>query len=326
MRWSFLCLLLAAVPAALGFQAGLTDAKVTLDPRSRARAVDFNTPPSAHLRIDSELVLIPVHVTTAAGLPVTDLTKENFRVFEDDQEQTIGYFAKDDAPVSVGFVFDSSASMHNKVKQSSEAAAQFFKSANREDEFFLVDFNEKPRLAVPFTSDTEEVYNEVARTRTHGRTALLDAIHMALAVMKTARHQRKALVVVSDGGDNRSRRTFGQVKNATLESDVQIYAMGIFDSEEDRKRTREEANGPQLLDEIAQESGGRHYRINAADLPEIASRIGNELRNEYLLGYHPSNVQRDGKYRKVRLQLVAPAREPSSLRVDYRKGYYPPNE
>jgi Ca-activated chloride channel family protein len=282
--------------------------------------------PHPHLRVDSTLVLIPAHVTTAAGTSVTNLTPEHFRLFEDNVEQKITHFAKDDAPISIGLVFDTSGSMHNKIRKSSEAAATFFKTANAEDEFFLVEFNDHPRLTVSFTPDSDEIYRRVAHIRPFGRTSLLDAIHLALVQMKGARNLRKAIVILSDGGDNRSRYTTSEVKNAMLESDVQMYAMGIFDPEEIRRKTSEEEKGPRLLDELAENTGGRLYYVeNLDDLATISARIGNELRNQYLLGYSPTNASRDGKFRRVKVNLAPPPDMPN-LRTYYRHGYYAPAE
>ena len=279
----------------------------------------------AHLRVDTSLVLIPVHVTTPLGVSVTDLEKSNFRIYEDGELQTITHFAKDDAPLSIGLVFDASASMRNKLHKSSEAAAAFFKTANPEDEFFLVEFNERPHLAIPFTFDSNELYEHIVHTRTAGRTSLLDAIRMAIQQMKKAANSRKAIVIVSDGGDNCSRNTVSQIKNALLESDVQLYAMGIFDFDDSgKKKPPEEVNGPKLLNDLAELSGGRHYPIDDLnDLPHISERIGLELRNQYVLGYSPANLERDGKYRKVKLDLDPPAGMPP-LKTQYRRGYYAP--
>jgi Ca-activated chloride channel homolog len=281
--------------------------------------------PPAHLRIDTALVLVPVHVTTPFGVSVTDLNRTDFRIFEDNVEQPITQFAKDDAPLSIGLVFDASASMHNKLHKSSEAAAAFFKTANPEDEFFLVEFNERPRLAIPFTLDSDELYNHIVHTRTVGRTSLLDAIHMAIQQMKKANHTRKAIVIVSDGGDNCSRYSVGQIRNALVESDVQLYAMGIFDLEDSpKKRPQEEVRGPRLLSELAELTGGTHYPIDDLnELPRISERIGMELRNQYVLGYSPSNLEKDGKYRKITLSVVPPAGAPA-LKAQYRQGYYAP--
>jgi Ca-activated chloride channel family protein len=305
---------------ALAFQSPSTD---TIPQRLKSELAATSIVPPAHLRVDSSLVLIPVHVTTPDGFSVTNLTKENFALAEDNVEQTITTFSKDDAPLSVGLLFDSSGSMHNKMVKSAEAVATFFKTANADDEFFLVEFNERPKLLVPFTPDSDEIYRRVARIRPFGRTSLLDAIHLAMVNMKKARNFRKAIVVLSDGGDNRSRFTSSEIKNALLETDVQLFAMGIFD-EDARRQTVEEQNGPRLLDALAEQTGGRLYTVdNLDDLESISARISQELRNQYLLGYSPSNGSRDGKYRQVRLKLDAPAELPK-LRTNYRHGYYAP--
>jgi VWFA-related protein len=147
---------------------------------------------------------------------------------------------------------------------------------------------------------------------------------MAMGEMKHARNTRKALVIVSDGGDNRSRHTEREIKNAMLESDVQVYAMGIFDPGDTPKQSAEEQKGPQLLEELADQSGGREYSVtNLNDLPSISARIGNQLRNQYMLGYSPANPERDGKYRIIRL-TVSPQSEIPDMRVYYRHGYYSP--
>ena len=256
---------------------------------------------------------------------MTNLTRENFALIEDNAKQTITHFSKDDAPLSVGLLFDSSGSMRNKMLKSAEAMATFFKTANADDEFFLVEFNERPRLLVPFTQDSDDIYRRVARIRPFGRTSLLDAIHLALVQMKKASNFRKAIVVLSDGGDNRSRFTASEIKNAMLETDVQLFAMGIFD-EGSRRQTVEEQNGPRLLDELAEQTGGQLYTVdNLDDLESISVRISRELRNQYVLGYSPTNDSRDGKYRQVKLKLDTPLDMPK-LRANYRHGYYAPAE
>jgi Ca-activated chloride channel homolog len=309
--------------AGMAFQKPSGSDRVTIATRAAVRPATELSP--AHLRVDTSLVLVPVHVSTPLGVSVTDLNKTNFKVFEDNVEQAITHFSKDDAPLSIGLVFDASASMKNKLHKSSEAAAAFFKTANKEDEFFLVEFNERPRLAIPFTFDSEELYNHIVHTKTTGRTSLLDAIHMALLQMKKASNSRKAIVIVSDGGDNCSRYSVGQIKGALLESDVQVYAMGIFDPDDSpKKRPPEEVKGPELLSQLAELSGGRHYPIDDLnELPRISERIGLELRNQYVLGYSPENLERDGKYRTIKLNLAPPAGMPV-LRTQYRHGYYAP--
>jgi VWFA-related protein len=301
------------------------DDTVNISPRSRGSAAKISENyPHADLRVDVPLVLIPVHVTTRAGTSVPGLNKENFRLFEDNIEQKIVHFANEDAPLSIGLLFDASGSMENKIKKSWEAAAEFFKTANSDDEFFLVQFSDRPKLLLPFTQDAEEVHQRIARVKPFGRTALLDAIGVGLSEMKKARYLRKAMVIVSDGGDNRSRYTRGEIKNALLESDVQIYAMGIFDLDPSHRQPAEERNGPVLLNELADDTGGRHIPVEKLeDLPAVCARIGKELRDQYILGYYPTNEARDGKHRSVKVSVTPPDAMPP-LKASYRRGYQAP--
>jgi Ca-activated chloride channel family protein len=317
-------LLLCLCPLAAAFQAPGPDSEVTIVPRFRPASMPGRTEvPRPDLRVDSALVQIPVHVTTQAGTSVTTLDKTSFHLFEDNVEQRITHFTKEDGPISIGLLFDASGSMHNKMRKCTEAAGEFFKTANLEDEFFLVEFSERPKLAVPFTSDSNEIYRRITHTRPFGRTSLLDAIHMALGQMKNARNLRKAIVIISDGGDNRSRFTASEIKSAMLESDVQVYAMGIFDPEETR-HTPEEEKGPKLLAVLANTTGGHHYAVDDInDLPDISASIGRELREQYLIGYSSANPERDGKYRRVRVS-VNPSPELPKPRVNHRLGYYAP--
>jgi Ca-activated chloride channel homolog len=324
LRASLLFVLLL-VPA-LPFQSDLDGPNIQIvrTGSRETRPTDASFPEPT-LRVDSSLVLIPAQVTTHEGAPIMDLKRKDFRIFEDGAEQQISYFAKDDAPVSIGLLLDSSGSMRNKKQKSSEAAAAFFRTANSEDEFFLIEFDDRPKLVLPFTKDTDLLYHEISHARPYGRTSLFDAIHMALGVMKGAHYERKALVIVSDGGDNRSRRTFTAIKGDMLEADVQLYAMGIFDPAGASQSSPEEAEGPQVLDNLAEVTGGRHFPVmNAGTLPEVSRRIGQLLRNRYLLGYNPTNTSRDGRYRGIKLDLAA-APDPG-VHVQYRKGYYAPQQ
>lgn len=321
----FVLLVITALNFPAGaFQADLDGPSVNIAPlRSRQVPVREDLP-EPNLRVDTSLVLIPAQVTTREGAPITDLTRDSFRIYENGSPQEITYFATDDAPISIGLLFDSSGSMKNKKRNSSEAAASFFKTANAEDEFFLIEFDERPRLAVPFTKDTDLLFREINHTRPFGRTALYDAIQMAIGVMKKARYDRKALVIVSDGGDNRSRYTFSAIKSAVLEADVQLYSMGIFDPEGVTPGSPEESRGPQVLDQLTELSGGRNFPVvNLGSLSEVSTRIGHLLRNQYVLGYNPSNASRDGLYRGIQLDVVAPV---NAAHVQYRKGYYAPQQ
>jgi len=298
--------------------------KVSIDPRAKPAAPAANSP-RADIRVDTNVVLIPVTVTDPLNRFVTGLEKEHFRISEDKVDQTISYFASEDAPLSVGLVFDTSGSMGSKLAKSREAVAQFFKTANPQDEFFLVQFNDRPDVVVDFTTNLEEVQNKLIFTQAKGRTALLDAVLLSLNKMKKARNPRKALLIISDGGDNSSRYTESEVRKVVREADVQIYAIGIFEPVYGR-HSAEEMNGPGLLNELATQTGGRHFGVeNINELPDVAAKIGIELRNQYVLGYSPSNKERDGKYRRVLVKLVPPKRMPP-LKARFRQGYFSPNE
>jgi len=289
-------------------------------------ASDENERITPNIRIDTNQVLIPITVTTPLNQFVTGMEKENFKVFEDKVEQEVTYFASFDAPLSIGLVFDASGSMGNKLNKSRQAATQFFKTANPEDEFFLIQFNERPQLVVPFTSNTEDIQNRLTFTQAKGRTALLDGIYQALNTLKKGHNPRKALLILSDGGDNSSRYTESEVRTLIREADAQMYAIGIFEPIGSRGRTAEELSGPGLLSELAEMTGGRHFPVeNLNDLPDIAAKIGIELRNQYVIGYTSKNQARDGKYRKVKVELKQPRGLPP-LRAYYRLGYYAPTQ
>ena len=297
--------------------------QATIEPRPKLGA---KVEPKARtdIRIDSTLVLIPVTVTDPMNRFVTGLEKDNFKLFEDKLPQEITAFSSEDAPLSVGVVFDCSGSMGNKLEKSRQAVAQFFKLANPEDEFFLIQFNDSAQLIQPFTRNLEEIQNRLAFVQSKGRTALLDAVYMALHEMKKAKNPRKALLLISDGGDNSSRYSEAEIKALVKETDAQIYAIGIYEGYGARGRTPEEANGPALLTEIAEVTGGRQYSVdNVNELPDVAAKIGVELRNQYMLGYSPQNRTRDGKYRKVQVKLVQPKGMPL-LRPFWKQGYYAP--
>jgi Ca-activated chloride channel homolog len=316
------CVILIFAISASGQEA----AGPILTPRAHAAAPETIANSRANIRIDTTLVLIPCTVTDPMGRFVTGLDKENFKVYEDKIEQEVRQFSSDDAPLSVGIVFDTSGSMGDKLIKSRQAVVQFMHTANPADEFFMVQFNDRPELMVPFTSATEEIQNRLIFTQSKGRTALLDGVYMAMNQMKKAHNGRKAILIISDGGDNSSRYTESEVRNAVREADVQIYAIGIFEPMASRGRTPEELSGPSLLAEITEQTGGRHFAVdNLSELPDVAAKIGIELRNEYVLGYSPANLKRDGKYRRVQVKLVKTTGMPQ-LKAIFRTGYYAPTQ
>lgn len=307
----------------------LNEVHVTTPPPPVAAKTDPSIPLTAgaslrtgiQFRVDTNLVLVPLTVTDPVDRLVTGLEKQNFSVFEDNHPQNIRTFACDDAPVSIGVILDLSGSMSNKVVRARGAVLQFMKTSNPQDEFFVIGFNERPVLITDYTSSVDDVEARLATVQAGHRTALLDAIYFGLEKMKEAKYQRKALLVVSDGGDNNSRYTENEVRAAVREADVQIYSIGIFDPE---AATVEERNGPLLLNDISSETGGRLFRVDdLSEMSDIATRISAELRNEYVLGYKTDNLRLDGKWRKVKVKLAPPPGLPQ-LTVHARTGYYAP--
>jgi Ca-activated chloride channel homolog len=281
---------------------------------------------SAHLRpmkVDVDLVLVPVTITDPMNRLVTGLEKENFQLFEGNSPQQIRTFSSEDAPVSIGVIFDSSGSMASKMDRAKEAVMEFFKTANPQDEFFMITFSDEPEVVSDFTSSVDEIQGKLIYAVPRKRTALLDAIYMGLSKMREAKYPKKALLIISDGGDNHSRYTENEIKANVKEADVMIYAVGIYDR---YASAMEERLGPQLLSDVCELSGGRAFTIdNPNDLADVATKIGIELRNQYVLGYRPDKVVRDGKWRKIKVKLLPPKGLPP-LKVYARTGYYAPAE
>jgi Ca-activated chloride channel homolog len=281
--------------------------------------------PGKMLHTDVDVALVNVTVTDPYNRLVTGLEPDNFRVFEDNAEQEVVSFSSEDVPISIGVIFDISGSMSNKIAKSRDAAIQFFKTANPADEFFLVSFNERAELTSAFTNSVEDLQSRMMMTSPKGRTALLDAIYLGLSQMRGAHNAKRALLILSDGGDNHSRYNESDIKRLVREADTQLYAIGIFDPLGNRARTPEELNGPSLLTDITDMTGGRVFSVEKLeDLPDIATKIGMELRNQYVLGYHPSNKAHDARWRKIKIKLRAPKGLPP-LNVFNKTGYYAPS-
>jgi Ca-activated chloride channel family protein len=281
--------------------------------------------PGGTIHFDVDLALVNVTVTDPYNRLVTGLEPDNFRVFEDNIEQEVVNFSAEDVPISIGVIFDYSGSMSNKVGKAREAAVQFFKTANPQDEFFLVSFNERAELTSSFTNSVEDLQSRMMLTAPKGRTALLDAIYLGLSQMRGAHNAKRALLILSDGGDNHSRYNESDIKRLVREADTQLYAIGIFDPLGYRNRSPEELGGPSLLSEVTEMTGGRVFAVEKLDeLPDIASKIGMELRNQYVLGYRPSNKAHDARWRKLKIKLRAPKGLPP-LSVYSKTGYYAPS-
>ncbi len=323
VRRAFVCAWLASLLLAVPARAQSPPKNIPADLKKDTQGQPLK--PGQPLRSDVDIALVNVTVTDPYSRLVTGLEMENFRVFEDNVEQEIVHFSSEDVPISIGVIFDLSGSMSNKVDKAREAALQFFKTANPQDEFFLVSFNERAELSSVFTNSVEDLQTSMLFTKAKGRTALVDAIYLGLSQVRGAHHAKRALLIISDGGDNHSRYSERDIKRLVRESDCQLYAIGIFDPYGSRGRTPEELRGPSLLTEITEMTGGRTFSVeNLNDLPDIAAKIGMELRNQYVLGYHPSNKTHDSRWRKIKVKLRAPRGLPP-LSVFARTGYYAPS-
>jgi Ca-activated chloride channel family protein len=277
----------------------------------------------ARIRVDVNLVLVPMTVTDPMNRLVTGLERENFQIFDNNIPQAIKSFSTDDAPLTIGIVFDLSGSMGSKFIRARKALSEFLRTSNPQDEFFVVGFNDRPAVIVDYTSDVDDVEARMVMLKPENRTALIDAVYLGVNKLRQAKYERKALLIISDGGDNRSRYTEGELRRVVRESDVQIYSIGIFDQ---YAPTTEEQLGPLLLTDVCEMTGGRLFRVlDVGDLSDIAARISAELRNEYVIGYKPSEVKKDGNWRKLKVRLVPPAGLPP-LTVHNRQGYYAPSQ
>ncbi len=293
---------------------------VTKSPDVGVEAPGLRTP---RIKVEANLVLVPMTVTDPMNRLVTGLEAPNFEIYDNNLGQTIKTFSTEDAPVTIGIVFDLSGSMQTKFVRARKALSEFLRTSNPADEFFVVAFNDKPAVIVDYTSDVDDVEARMVMLKPENRTALIDAVYLGINKLKQAKYERKALLIISDGGDNRSRYSENELRRVVRESDVQIYSIGIFDS---YAPTSEEELGPILLTDISEMTGGRMFKVtNSEDMGDIASRISQELRNEYVVGYRPSDMKKDGNWRKLKVRLVQPAGLPT-LSVHFRQGYYAPSQ
>ncbi len=271
------------------------------------------------IQINVEMVLVDVTVADLDDRLVLGLQKKNFQLFENGVEQEILSFSQEEEPMSLGLLFDLSSSMADKIDESRRAALQILKTANPEDEFFLVSFSDRAELTSGFTSDLDEVQSRMLATIPKGHTALMDAIDLGLKQMRNARYRKRALIIISDGGDNHSRNHERRIRSELKEADSQLYAIGIY-NDEDMKRTAEERKGPALLDELAELTGGHAFRLSGVDeLPKVAAKINTELRSQYVLGYKPTG-RHDGAWRSIKVKVTESPATP--LHVSARNGYY----
>jgi VWFA-related protein len=276
------------------------------------------------MRVDANLVLVPVLVTDHLDRVVFGLDKEDFRVFDDKVEQQISHFAQEDLPISVVLVVDTSGSMRRKLNTARVAVGEFLKASNPEDEFALIEFADRARLVAGFTQDSGLIRDQLTFLQSRGQTSLVDAIFLAFNQMKHARHARKAIVAFSDGGDNSSRYGKNDLKRQLRESDIQVYSIAIQESPYQRNDTPEDMDGSYLLSAIANQTGGRMLMVESLNsLPDIAQKVGSELRNQYVLGYSPSTATGDGRYHQISVRLPQPKGR-TKMRASFRTGYFSP--
>jgi Ca-activated chloride channel homolog len=324
------CVFLAHLIFFLLFGAAMFQLQIPVSAQSLvSNDVKHDTPgqvikPGQAVHLDVELALVNVSVTDPYNRPVTGLEPYNFRVFEDKVEQEIVTFSSEDVPISIGLILDLSGSMADKLGKAKQAAFEFLKTANPQDQFFLVGFNDRAELLAPFSSNVEDLESKMLTATAKGKTALLDAIYLGLTQMRNAAKGKRALLIVSDGGDNNSRYSEKDIKRLVREADTQLYSVGIFEPSEYRSRTAEELYGPTLLSEMAELTGGRSFAAeNVNELPDIAAKIGAELRNQYVVGYHPSHKEHDARWRKIKVKLRTPKGLPP-LTAYAKTGYYAP--
>lgn len=278
--------------------------------------------PDKVIKTEVDLALVNVNVTDPFDRMVVGLGQDNFRVFEDGVEQEIITFSSEDVPISLGVILDLSGTMTNKIDEARAAIMEFLKAANKQDDFFLIGFNARAELMSSVTDNPEDVQSRVLFAAPGGRTALLDAVYLGVTYMRKSKHSKRALLIFSDGGDNHSRHTRREIKQLVREADVQLYAIGFYNPLGYPYKTIEEIHGPSLLEEITEMTGGQVYPGgHLEDLPAVAAKIGAELRNQYVLGYTPSNHVYDGQWRKIKVKLRPPRGVPP-LVVHAKTGYY----
>jgi Ca-activated chloride channel homolog len=286
-------------------------------------AKDHSSNPSRlkTLHVETNLVLVPVTVSDAMNRPVTSLDKQNFELYEAGEQQKIRYFSTEDAPISVGILLDLSFSMTNKIDLARQALDEFFNNSNPEDDYFVLSFADRPELLADTTESVGTLQGRLALAKPNGNTALLDAIYLGISKLRSAKYARRALFIISDGGDNHSRYGPKEIRRLVQEADVEIYAIGIFDT---IFKTYEEWAGQRLLTDISEATGGRTITVDdAKKLPDAAAAVSRELRNQYVIGYSPSNAYRDDQWHKIKVRL-APPLPTTPLHVYFKKGYMAP--
>jgi len=289
--------------------------------QARQSAPGSNSDILPAIRVDVDLVLVHATVTDSANKYVTNLGLDDFRVWEDKIEQQVLYFSTENVPLSVGVIFDVSGSMQNKLRAARAAASTFLRMGDRDDEYFLLEFGDSPRLVQDFTTDIAKLQSRLLFTQAKGHTSLYDALYMGLEKVSHGSNVRRALLLITDGEDNHSRYAFSDVEQFAREHDVMVYSIDIVQGGE---LQLSELNGQRLLESLADLTGGTAFFPDSLSaLPDICERIGADLKSQYVLGYRPLNTANDGKWRKVQVKINRP-KGMATLHVRARSGYYAP--
>ena len=260
------------------------------------------------LKVDVDLVMVNVSVTDSDNRFVADLKPGNFQLFEDKVDQQIRYISSEVAPLSLGIVFDISHSMEKKIDFARDAAVKFLETGTPDDEYFLVEFASRAKLAEGFTSDINRLRDRLSFTPAQGATALYDAVYLGLSKVKGGQNPKKALLLITDGEDNHSRYSRRDIREFLRESDVQVYVIDL---------------GRALMGDLADLTGGHSYRVSVDDLEDTCEKIALELKSQYAIGYESTNRNKDGKLRKIRVRVNPPAGM-GRLNVRARDGYFAP--
>lgn len=277
--------------------------------------------PAGPIKVKTDLVSLTLTVTDLYGRYVSGLDKDAFTIFDNNQEQEITFFSDSDAPVSLGVLFDVSGSMSGeKIQKARKALSRFINSSHPNDEYFLIAFNSRAQLLLDRTRDGDAVLQKLTLVNPRQNTALYDAVYLGIERVTRGSHQKRALLIISDGQDNASRYNFGEVRRLMKESDVVTYAVGIIDAGDTSSQIG--MQGQAFLDELTSVTGGKSfYPSSDIEMDEIFERIAIELRHQYSIGYTPKDFQPDGKWRKVKVK-VKPRRGLPRLTVRSREGYY----
>jgi Ca-activated chloride channel homolog len=287
------------------------------DPATGARMFGEDPP----VIVNADLVTVTVTVTDAYGRYVTGLNKSAFTIMDEKVEQEITHFSNEDTPVSLGIVFDVSGSMSgDKITRAREALSRFVETSHGSDEYFLIGFNSRAQLLLDRTRDSNALLDKLTFVQTRGQTALYDACYLGVEKVQRGRHQKRAVLLISDGQDNNSRYTFSELRRLLKESDVIIYTVGILGGHDDTSSYG--IGGRAILDELAGVSGGKSFfPSTAAELNDTFEKIALELRNQYSISYRPSNFGNDGKWHKIKVRIKAPRGLPR-LFWRNKEGYY----